>query len=138
MVRDYIEVGLDEAAPGPLQVPETVPTTVATAGTQRKRMKQNEGIRRESTTPDIRVYCPYALCAARDEPTLRLLRIVEDHLKLHLVNEKYEVDRCFSSSILYFPPNSLHLRMNFHSTRFLSSRQLPFPENVLFCPCTSP
>lgn len=109
MVRDYIEVGLDEAVPGPLHIPETTPTTVATVARQRKRMKRNDGIRRNSTTPDIRVYCPCALCAARDEPTLRLLRIVEDHLKLHPVNEKYEVGRSFPSSALYFHRSFLRL-----------------------------
>ena len=99
MVRSYARVRLAEASEGPPALDDAGISHPTGMRTNRKRRKKgDEGRKRrategqqESTSPDPRVYCPCSLCASRDEPTPRLLSIVEEHLQRHPMSARWKV-----------------------------------------------
>jgi hypothetical protein len=123
MVRSYAQVRLAKATEGPPALDDaglSHPTGMRTNKIHRKR--GDEGRKRrlrdgqyESTSPEPRVYCPCSLCATRDEPTPRLLSIVEEHLQRHPITNRWKV----SNFVAFYT-------LGFSFSPFLSVRTIQF------------
>ena len=58
---------------------------------QRKRRRTVFPKAPPGNVPVFKVFCPCRKCDLKSSPTLRLLRIVEDHIALHGVGIKWKV-----------------------------------------------
>lgn len=56
-----------------------------------KRRRTNIPRNDPNSAPQYRVYCPCRKCDLRSKPTLRLLRICDEHIALHGVGVKWKV-----------------------------------------------
>ena len=91
MVRSYVQVGLAEATPGAPALDEIPPMPQNVPVRMRKRRRNDEDFQGATTAVEVRIYCPCTMCARRDEPIPRLQRIVEDHLRLDRMSNKWKV-----------------------------------------------
>ena len=67
---------------------------------RRKRRRTNIPRNDPNSAPQYRVYCPCRKCDLRSKPTLRLLRICDEHIALHGVGVKWMVKFL---SVVYMP-----------------------------------
>lgn len=58
---------------------------------RRKRRRTNYPRTPQNSGPEYRVYCPCRKCDMRTRPTLRLVRICDEHIALHGVGVKWKV-----------------------------------------------
>jgi hypothetical protein len=98
MVRNYDSVGLATTVPGPAQVIPIEMSKALPRGNFCRKRRRDEYLGEPPSNVDIRVYCLCALCAARDEPSAKLLRIVHEHLRVHPMNGKWKVNIYFLHS----------------------------------------
>jgi hypothetical protein len=126
MVRTYVHVGIAEATARPPALDEVGISHPSGLRTNRKRRKKGDdrrrrmhmGDQRGSSLPEPRVYCPCSMCATRDEPTARLLEIVEEHLELYGMSSRWKVWKI--SSAFGFTSSSV----NFVTLQLLTNAML--------------
>lgn len=60
-------------------------------GLEREERGHDGGIDDVLERPNFKVFCPCRKCAEGDKPSMRFLSIVDDHIKLYNISEKYQV-----------------------------------------------
>lgn len=70
--------------------PINLPTPTVTRARKRRR-GNNTGIDDVQERPDFKVYCPCCKCAEAHRPSMRHLSIVDEHIELYNISNKYQV-----------------------------------------------